>query len=98
MDATTKLCKKIVQETYEDKTKFQWGNRYSTLKHQFHFEPTIHTMQYKRLNNQFYKYWLNSTLGIPLQIIEKEKGLPFPQKKRKKRKGYLEKGRGKIGK
>jgi hypothetical protein len=37
-------------------------------------------------------------LGIPLQIIEKEKGLPFPQKKRKKRKGYLEKGRGKIGK
>jgi len=46
IDAITKLCKKVAQETYGDKTKFQQENRYSTLKHQFRSEPTIHIGQY----------------------------------------------------
>jgi len=33
IDVITKLRKKVAQETYGDKTKFQRGNRYSTLKH-----------------------------------------------------------------
>jgi NAD(P)H-quinone oxidoreductase subunit K len=28
-----KICKKVAQETYGDKTKFQRGNKYLTLKH-----------------------------------------------------------------
>jgi NAD(P)H-quinone oxidoreductase subunit K len=33
LDAIMKLHKKVAQETYGDKTKFQQGNTYSTLKH-----------------------------------------------------------------
>jgi len=96
IDAITKLRKKVAQKTYGNKTKFQWGNRYSTLKPQFHFEPTIHTWQYnEQLNNQFSKYQLNSTLGIPLQIIEKEKGLISYQKNKNERRKDIQKKEGK---
>nr|AND48081.1 27 kDa subunit of NADH-ubiquinone oxidoreductase [Sphagnum compactum] len=95
IDAITKLRKKVAQETYGDKTKFQRGNRYSTLKHQFRSEPTIHAGQYnERLNNQFYKYQFNSTLGIPLQIIEKEKGLIYSQKNKNERVKDIQKKEG----
>jgi len=66
------------------------------LKPQFHFEPTIHTWQYnEQLNNQFSKYQLNSTLGIPLQIIEKEKGLISYQKNKNERRKDIQKKEGK---
>nr|AND48163.1 27 kDa subunit of NADH-ubiquinone oxidoreductase [Flatbergium novo-caledoniae] len=92
IDAVTKLRKKVAQETYRDKTKFQRGNRYLTLKHQFCSESTIHTGQYnERLNHQFYKYQLNSTLGIPLQIIEKEKGSISSQKNKNEKKDIQKK-------
>ncbi len=56
------------------------------MKHQFRSKPTIHTGQYnERLNNQFHNYQLNSTLGIPLQIIEKEKGFIYSQKNKNER-------------
>lgn len=74
IDAIIKLRKKVAQETYEDKIKFQKGNRYLTLNHQFQFIATIHTRQYnEQLHHQFFKSQINSSLEIPFKIIEKNK-------------------------
>jgi hypothetical protein len=49
----------------------------------------------EQLNNQFSKYQLNSTLGIPFQIIEKEKGLISYQKNKNGRGKDIQKKEGK---
>nr|QZJ47958.1 NdhK [Tetraphis pellucida] len=74
IDAIIKLRKKIAQETYEDKSKFQQENRYLTLNHQFYSIPTIgpETQQYnEQVYQDFLKSRSNFTLKIPSRTIEK---------------------------
>ena len=74
IDAIIKLRKKVAQETYKDKSKFQQGNRYLTLNHKFNFILTISTAQdNKQLYPQFSKPQFNSTL----ELTEKKENLAF---------------------
>ena len=74
IDAIIKLRKKVAQETYKDKFKFQQGKRYLTLNHKFNFILTISTAQdNKQLYPQFSKPQFNSTL----ELTEKKENLAF---------------------
>nr|QRD99238.1 NADH-plastoquinone oxidoreductase subunit K [Chorisodontium aciphyllum] len=63
IDAIIKLRKKVAQETYEDKSRFQQGKRYLTLNHKFDLVSTNSTAQSnKQVYPQIYKPQFNSTL------------------------------------
>lgn len=63
IDAIIKLRKKVAQETYKDKIKFQQGKRYLTLNHRFNFILTTSTVQNnKQVYSQISKLQFNSTL------------------------------------
>lgn len=77
IDAIIKLRKKVAQETYKDKFKFQQGKRYLTLNHKFNFILTISAAQdNKQLYPPFSKPQFNSILkGVIL--TEKKENLAF---------------------
>lgn len=65
IDAIIKLRKKVAQETYQDKYKFNQGERYLTLNHKFNFISTITTAQFNtQLDSQISKSQFKSTLEI----------------------------------
>lgn len=65
IDAIIKLRKKVAQETYQDKYKFNQGERYLTLNHKFNFISTITTAQFNtQLDSQISKSQFESTLEI----------------------------------
>jgi NAD(P)H-quinone oxidoreductase subunit K len=73
IDAIIKLRKKIAQETYKDKSKFQQGNRYLTLNHKFNFVSNISTGQYnKQLDTKISNSQFNSTLDTFIPIKKNE--------------------------
>ena len=77
IDAIIKLRKKVAQETYKDKFKFQQGKRYLTLNHKFNFILTTSTAQNnKQLYPQFSKPQFNSTLEGFI-LTEKKENLAF---------------------
>ena len=63
IDAIIKLRKKVAQETYKDKSRFQQGKRYLTLNHKFNLISTTSTFQNnKQVYPQISKPGFNSTL------------------------------------
>jgi len=63
IDAIIKLRKKVAQETYKDKSRFQQGKRYLTLNHKFNLISTTSTFQNnKQVYPQISKPRFNSTL------------------------------------
>jgi len=63
IDAIIKLRKKVAQETYKDKSRFQQGKRYLTLNHKFNLISTTSTSQNnKQVYPQISKPQFNSTL------------------------------------
>lgn len=77
IDAIIKLRKKVAQETYKDKFRFQQGKRYLTLNHKFKFISTISTAQdNKQVYPQFSKTQFNSTLE-GFALTEKKENLSF---------------------
>nr|BDN79693.1 NADH dehydrogenase subunit K [Ditrichum rhynchostegium] len=77
IDAIIKLRKKIAQETYKDKSRFQQGKRYLTLNHKFNLISITSTSQNnKQLYPQISKPQFNSTLE-GFALTEKKKNLAF---------------------
>lgn len=77
IDAIIKLRKKVAQETYKDKSKFQQGKRYLTLNHKFNLLSIISTGQNdKQVYSQFSKSQFNSTLEGFI-LAEKKENLAF---------------------
>jgi NAD(P)H-quinone oxidoreductase subunit K len=65
IDAIIKLRKKVAQETYKDKSRFQQGKRYLTLNHKFNLISTTSTFQNnKQVYPQISKPGFNSTLEV----------------------------------
>src|SRR6476646_189926 len=63
IDAIIKLRKKVAQETYKDKSRFQQGKRYLTLNHKFNLISTTSTSQNnKQVYPQISKPQYNSIL------------------------------------
>jgi len=77
IDAIIKLRKKVAQETYKDKAKFQQGKRYLTLNHKFNF---ISINSISQNNKQVYpkisKPYVNSTLEN-FVLTQKKENLAF---------------------
>lgn len=77
IDAIIKLRKKVAQETYKDKSKFQQGKRYLTLNHKFNF---ISINSISQNNKQVYpkisKPYVNSTLEN-FVLTQKKENLAF---------------------
>lgn len=85
IDAIIKLRKKVAQETYQDKYKFNQGERYLTLNHKFNFISTITTGQFNtQLDSQISKSQFESTLDI--FAPSKKKNLTFLLKDEDKKK------------
>src|SRR6476469_6160704 len=77
IDAIVRLRKKVAQESYKDKFRFQQGKRYLTLNHKFKFISTISTAQdNKQVYPQFSKTQFNSTLE-GFFLTEKKENLSF---------------------
>jgi len=77
IDAIIKLRKKVAQETYKDKSRFQQGKRYLTLNHKFNLILTTSTAKKnKKLYPQFSKPQFNSTLKF-FDLTEKKENLAF---------------------
>jgi NAD(P)H-quinone oxidoreductase subunit K len=90
IDAIIKLRKKVAQETYQDKYKFNQGERYLTLNHKFNFISTITTAQFNtQLDSQISKSQFESTLEI--FASSKKKNLPFLLKDEDKKKNIQNK-------
>lgn len=87
IDAIIKLRKKVAQETYQDKYKFNQGERYLTLNHKFNFISTITTGQFNtQLDSQISKSQFESTLEI--FASSKKKNLTFLLKDEDKKKEH----------
>nr|YP_009731042.1 NADH dehydrogenase subunit K [Rubus boninensis]QEP09287.1 NADH dehydrogenase subunit K [Rubus boninensis] len=69
IDAITKLRKKISREIYEDRIRFQQGNRCFTTSHKFRLGRSTHTGNY----DQGLLYEPPSTSEIPPEIFFKYK-------------------------
>nr|YP_011020485.1 NADH-plastoquinone oxidoreductase subunit K [Ptychostomum pseudotriquetrum]WQH62907.1 NADH-plastoquinone oxidoreductase subunit K [Ptychostomum pseudotriquetrum] len=90
IDAIIKLRKKVAQETYQDKYKFNQGERYLTLNHKFNFISTITTAQFNtQLDSQISKSQFKSTLEI--FASSKKKNLTFLLKDEDKKKNIQNK-------
>ncbi len=90
IDAIIKLRKKVAQETYQDKYKFNQGERYLTLNHKFNFISTITTGQFNtQLDSQISKSQFKSTLEI--FASSKKKNLTFLLKDEDKKKNIQNK-------
>jgi NAD(P)H-quinone oxidoreductase subunit K len=90
IDAIIKLRKKVAQETYQDKYKFNQGERYLTLNHKFNFISTITTAQFNtQLDSQISKSQFESTLEI--FASSKKKNLTFLLKNEDKKKNIQNK-------
>lgn len=90
IDAIIKLRKKVAQETYQDKYKFNQGERYLTLNHKFNFISTITTGQFNtQLDSQISKSQFESTLEI--FAPSKKKNLTFLLKDEDKKKNIQNK-------
>lgn len=90
IDAIIKLRKKVAQETYQDKYKFNQGKRYLTLNHKFNFISTITTAQFNtQLDSQISKSQFKSTLEI--FASSKKKNLTFLLKDEDKKKNIQNK-------
>nr|YP_010587485.1 NADH-plastoquinone oxidoreductase subunit K [Anomobryum gemmigerum]WAB46003.1 NADH-plastoquinone oxidoreductase subunit K [Anomobryum gemmigerum] len=90
IDAIIKLRKKVAQETYQDKSKFNQGERYLTLNHKFNFISTITTAQFNtQLDSQISKSQFKSTLEI--FASSKKKNLTFLLKDENKKKNIQNK-------
>lgn len=90
IDAIIKLRKKVAQETYQDKYKFNQGERYLTLNHKFTFISTITTAQFNtQLDSQISKSQFESTLEI--FASSKKKNLTFLLKDEDKKKNIQNK-------
>nr|YP_010188636.1 NdhK [Bryum argenteum]QZJ47439.1 NdhK [Bryum argenteum]WKV29115.1 NdhK [Bryum argenteum] len=90
IDAIIKLRKKVAQETYQDKYKFNQGERYLTLNHKFNFISTITTGQFNtQLDSQISKSQFESTLEI--FASSKKKNLTFLLKDEDKKKNIQNK-------
>lgn len=90
IDAIIKLRKKVAQETYQDKSKFNQGERYLTLNHKFNFISTITTAQFNtQLDSQISKSQFESTLEI--FASSKKKNLTFLLKDEDKKKNIQNK-------
>ena len=90
IDAIIKLRKKVAQETYQDKYKFNQGERYLTLNHKFNFISTITTAQFNtQLDSQISKSQFESTLEI--FASSKKKNLTFLLKDENKKKNIQNK-------
>jgi NAD(P)H-quinone oxidoreductase subunit K len=90
IDAIIKLRKKVAQETYQDKYKFNQGERYLTLNHKFNFISTITTAQFNtQLDSQISKSQFESTLEI--FASSKKKNLTFLLKDEDKKKNIQNK-------
>lgn len=77
IDAIIKLRKKVAQETYKDKSRFQQGKRYLTLNHKFNLLSITSTGQNdKQVYSQFSKSQFNSTLEDFI-LAEKKENLAF---------------------
>lgn len=89
IDAIIKLRKKVAQETYQDKYKFNQGERYLTLNHKFNFRSTITTAQFNtQLDSQISKSQFKSTLEI--FASSKKKNLTFLLKDEDKKKKNIQ--------
>lgn len=89
IDAIIKLRKKVAQETYQDKYKFNQGERYLTLNHKFNFISTITTAQFNtQLDSQISKSQFESTLEI---FASSKKNLTFLLKDEDKKKNIQNK-------
>lgn len=74
IDAIIKLRKKVAQETYKDKSRFQQGKRYLTLNHKFNLLSITSTGQNdKQVYSQFSKSQFNSSFIF----AEKKENLDF---------------------
>jgi NAD(P)H-quinone oxidoreductase subunit K len=90
IDAIIKLRKKVAQETYQDKYKFNQAERYLTLNHKFNFISTITTAQFNtQLDSQISKSQFESTLEI--FASSKKKNLTFLLKDEDKKKNIQNK-------
>lgn len=78
IDAIIKLRKKVAQETYKDKSRFQQGKRYLTLNHKFNLisTSTSTAQNNKQIYPQFSKPQFNSTLES-FALTEKKENLAF---------------------
>nr|QWW92547.1 NADH-plastoquinone oxidoreductase subunit K [Amphidium sp. 49156] len=81
IDAIIKLRKKVAQETYKDKSRFQQGKRYLTLNHKFNLISTTSTTNSttknkKQVYPQFSKLQFNPTLES-FALTEKKENLVF---------------------
>jgi NAD(P)H-quinone oxidoreductase subunit K len=77
IDAIIKLRKKVAQETYKDKSKFQQGKRYLTLNHKFNLISINSTSQNnKRVYPKISKPYVNSTLE-GFALTQKKENLVF---------------------
>ena len=77
IDAIIKLRKKVAQETYKDKSRFQQGKRYLTLNHKFNFISNTSTAQdNKQVYPRISKPQFNSTLE-GFALTEKKENLAF---------------------
>jgi len=73
IDAIIKLRKKVAQETYKDKSRFQQGKRYLTLNHKFNLISTTSTSKNtKQVYPQISKPQVNSILES-FALTEKKK-------------------------
>nr|BDW36637.1 NADH dehydrogenase subunit K [Streblotrichum convolutum] len=77
IDAIIKLRKKVAQETYKDKLKFQQGKRYLTLNHKFNLISINTTSQNnKQVYPKISKSYVNSTLES-FVLTQKKENLAF---------------------
>jgi NAD(P)H-quinone oxidoreductase subunit K len=77
IDAIIKLRKKVAQETYKDKSKFQQGKRYLTLNHKFNLISINTTSQNnKQVYPKISKSYVNSTLES-FVLTQKKENLAF---------------------
>lgn len=73
IDAIIKLRKKIAQETYKNKSKFQQRKKYLTVKHKFNLiSITSNTKNNKQIYTQTSKPQFNSSLEDFVLIKEKK--------------------------
>lgn len=77
IDAIIKLRKKVAQETYKDKSKFQQKKRYLTLNHKFHLISISNTFQNKQIYPKISKPYVTSTLEDFAFTQKKNENLAF---------------------
>lgn len=77
IDAIIKLRKKVAQETYKDKSKFQQKKRYLTLNHKFHLISISNTFQNKQIYPKISKPYVTSTLEDFALTQKKNENLAF---------------------